>query len=1228
MTTPAGAAGTVDVVVTTVGGSTTLPDGYTYVAAPSITSLSTTSGPTAGGTSVTIDGTNLSGTTSVTFGGTAATITANTSSQITVTTPAGAAGAVDVAVTTVGGSATLPSSYTYVAPPAISSLNPTSGPTGGGTSVTIDGTNLSGASSVTFGGTAATITANTSSQITVTTPAGAAGAVDVAVTTVGGSATLPNSYTYVALPTVSSLNPTTGPTAGGTTVTIDGTNLSGASSVTFGGTAATITANTSSQITVTTPAGAAGAVDVAVTTVGGSATLPNSYTYVAPPTLTSLNPTTGPTAGGTSVTIDGTNLSGASSVTFGGAAATITTNTATQITVTTPAGSAGAVDVAVTTVGGSATLPDSYTYVAPPALTSLNPTTGPTAGGTTVTIDGTNLSGASSVTFGGTAATITANTSSQITVTTPAGAAGAVDVAVTTVGGSATLPGSYTYVAPPALSSLNPTTGPTTGGTSVTIDGTNLSGASSVTFGGAAATITANTSSQITVTTPASAAGAVDVAVTTVGGSATLPGSYTYVAPPALTSLNPTTGPTAGGTTVTIDGTNLSGASSVTFGGTAATITANTSSQITVTTPAGAAGAVDVAVTTVGGSATLPGSYTYVAPPALSSLNPTTGPTTGGTSVTIDGTNLSGASSVTFGGAAATITTNTATQITVTTPAGSAGAVNVVVTTGGGSATLPNGYTYGAAPTITSLSPTSGPTAGGTSVTIDGTNLSGASSVTFGGAAATITTNTATQITVTTPAGSAGAVNVVVTTVGGSATRTAGYAYVAAPTITSLSPTSGPTVGGASVTIDGTNLSGASSVTFGGTTATIAANTATQITITTPARPAGVVNVVVATAGGSATLSDSYTYVATPFITSLSPGSALVGDPGTTLTINGGSFQPSTTVLWNGLARDTAFLSDTQLSASVSASDFASAGIARVSAMAAGGAQSGAMTFLVKNPSGQGLDLSSLVLTPRILVGGNSSSGTVTLAAPAPSEGALVTLSSSDPVTAAVPEAVLIPAGESTGVFSVQTLPVTKATPIVISASIGGVTRTAKLVVTETSDLTSGTKMFVPIVLSAAGQMNSFFISELTLTNRGATSAILDFDYHAAFGEGTGFASDVLLPGEQRIVPDAMAYLRSLGVPIPEQGNRGGTLRITAFDLATPTSFAVTVRTATRNHRGSGGGCFQRSASFGMPDHRCLYFWTAPGRLKSFQCGCAECRGFAGRGHCASTYGFLRRSCD
>ena len=120
------------------------------------------------------------------------------------------------------------------------------------------------------------------------------------------------------------------------------------------------------------------------------------------PTVTSINPTSGPTAGGTSVTITGTNLSGATAVDFGtGNAADHHRDSATSITATSPAGS-GTVDVTVTTTGGtSATSPaDLFTYVPAPTVTSINPTTGPAGGGTSVTITGTNLIGATAVDFG------------------------------------------------------------------------------------------------------------------------------------------------------------------------------------------------------------------------------------------------------------------------------------------------------------------------------------------------------------------------------------------------------------------------------------------------------------------------------------------------------------------------------------------------------------------------------------------------------------------------------------------------------------------------------------------------------------------------------------------------------------------------------------------------------------------------------------------------------------
>jgi hypothetical protein len=174
--------------------------------------------------------------------------------------------------------------------PAVSGISPTSGPEAGGTSVTITGTDFTGATDVEFGSTPASdFTFVSSTQITATAPAGN-GIRDVTVTTPSGTSAISRAdlYTYVPgpapAPAVTGISPTSGPEAGGASVTITGTDFTGATDVKFGSAPATSFSFVSStQLTATAPAGT-GSVHVKVTTPNGTSTTSNAdqYTYIAP----------------------------------------------------------------------------------------------------------------------------------------------------------------------------------------------------------------------------------------------------------------------------------------------------------------------------------------------------------------------------------------------------------------------------------------------------------------------------------------------------------------------------------------------------------------------------------------------------------------------------------------------------------------------------------------------------------------------------------------------------------------------------------------------------------------------------------------------------------------------------------------------------------------------------------------------------------------------------------
>ena len=374
------------------------------------------------------------------------------------------------AVTSVG-----TSSSSVVAPTALrlSSVVPSSGPVAGGTVVTLTGANFQSGVLVSFGAADASgVTFISGTQIQAVTPPQPAGVVNVSVLNPDGQgATLANAFTYTGTPApapqVNSISPTSGPSGGGTATTINGANFQSGATVSFGGISApAVTVPSTAQIQAVTPGVPAGTVDVTVTNPDGqSGTLASGFTFqgslTPPPTVNSISPSSGPTVGGTAVTIIGADFQFGARVTFGGIDATgVTVSGTTLIQAVTPGNPAGTVDVTVINPDGqSGTLPSGFTFQGPPpppGISSISPNLGMVQGGSVVRITGTNFEpppdvftpNGTTVSFGGVPAIGEFFISStELEVPAPAHAAGPVDVTVTNLDGqSATLPSGFTYI--------------------------------------------------------------------------------------------------------------------------------------------------------------------------------------------------------------------------------------------------------------------------------------------------------------------------------------------------------------------------------------------------------------------------------------------------------------------------------------------------------------------------------------------------------------------------------------------------------------------------------------------------------------------------------------------------------------------------------------------------------------------------------------------------------------
>jgi hypothetical protein len=472
-----------------------------------------------------------------------------------------------------------------------------------------------------------------------------------------------------------------------------GADVSKVTTVRVGGAAGTnLDVIDDNRLELTLPAGAPGATDVSVTNPNGTGTCAGCFRYVAPVKIASVQPATGPTAGGTPVTVHGDGFTSDLLLTFDGRELiSFQIKDAQTATGIAPPGAPGGADVLAITRDGRGELRRGYIYADAVRVDAVTPPAVPTAGGTRIVISGAGFGPLAQVKIDGAAALSAWVDGAHLDLYAPAHAAGAVDVSVD----GATIVHGLVYADPGALAlyAVQPARGPVTGGISVHVLGSGLSGAT-VLIGGAAATAHPVSDVQVDVDLPPGAApGLVDVKVQASGASQVLAGAFRYDPAFSISAIAPAEGPAPGGTAVTLTGAGLDAVAGLRIG---ALDAISLSGALAAVTPAGSPGPADVvAITADGRVARLANGFTFTAPLSLTQVSPALGAQAGGTRISLYGRGFGPGLSASIGGkAVAALQVVSPTQATALTPPGSPGAKPVAIARGGGATGLAAAFTY------------------------------------------------------------------------------------------------------------------------------------------------------------------------------------------------------------------------------------------------------------------------------------------------------------------------------------------------------------------------------------------------------------------------------------------------------------------------------------------------------------------------------------------------------
>ena len=916
--TPPGKPGPASVVFVNPDGQFgELPAGFVFTSGGTssitLSGVLPVQGTAAGGTGVLVSGKGFSPGAQVFLDGLPVSSLLKGPTSITFTTPKHTPGLVDVQVTAPDGwTAELADAFNFILEsPFVAGASPSWGPPAGGTEVLVTGQGFHPKATVTFGDQKATVLAAQPGQLKVKTPPakdGKSGKVDITVANPDFlSHTMTGGFEYsVTAPgqsvAISQVAPDVGPATGGTEVVISGVGFVKDVSVIVGTKIAPkVVVVDENTLQVTMPAGTVGAQAVKVVVAGvGSATRQAGFFYFdakAPgpfPKLLAVVPGVGPTSGGTVARLWVTPAEADAKVFFGGLPAKLLgADGANALVVQTPAHGAGPVRVSVMLANGKAhTVLGAFSYYVakagtkPPVLTQILPTNGSAAGGEPVKLSGTDLVKGTLAFIGYRPMTdVKVPADTTLTGDAPAHPAGLVDVAVTRPDGfSAVLKAAFGYKAPaPVPTMIFPTVGHKDGGLTAVVSGKHFLKGAQVFFDKVQSkkVVVAGPGVLSAQVPPTAKVGKVTIEVLNPDGKkGALAQAFTYISgqfafpPPKVTSVMPPHGPFSGGTVAAIWGSGFRVGAQVLFGGVPATVHVVDENMISVTSPPGFIGPVDVTVLNPDGQGHALGSgFTYKTPtlpkPMLLGITPSSGPESGSTAVIFSGSHIvgGGIGFVGYRPVSSWTVLNSAIATGTTAPGVKAGKTDVVATNGDGqSATLKDAWIYVGAPKIEGFNPSMGGVAGGTVVHIAGKNFAQGAKVEIAGKKVAATSVlSAFVIKIQTAPGTAGPSSLKVTNPDGqSVVAKMPWLYTLPPQITEIFPAKGIATGNAPVIIRGKHFLKGVKVLFGKVPATkVNYVSPTALTVRTPGgKPGEVVAVSIENPDTqSAFANKAYTYL-------------------------------------------------------------------------------------------------------------------------------------------------------------------------------------------------------------------------------------------------------------------------------------------------------------------------------------------------------------------------------